>query len=176
VAPIWDSKPYRCTEEAWRRKTKNIRSTLWNGERPGAPFTAACLTLLATNRERVWPWTASKTGIIVEAFPAAQIAQWGWPRLSYTKDLNMRGELISRLGRRVAILPGLRTSLESPADAVDAVISAFAGIAVIDGCVASIPSSEANLEGWIAVAAAPAAQPFACNGLVAAASPNSSVL
>jgi hypothetical protein len=31
------------------------------------------------------------------------------------------------------------------------VISAFAGIAVIDECLAFTPRPEANLEGWIAV-------------------------
>jgi hypothetical protein len=41
--PIAGLKPLRATE---RGQGINIRSTLWCGARGGAPFTAACLTLL----------------------------------------------------------------------------------------------------------------------------------
>src|SRR5262245_7367572 len=44
VAPIRSAKTYRQTEQACGALA---RSTLWNGARPGAPFTAACLTLLS---------------------------------------------------------------------------------------------------------------------------------
>jgi hypothetical protein len=39
-------KPLRRTEEYWRDRKVNVRSTLWAGPRGGAAMTAACLKLL----------------------------------------------------------------------------------------------------------------------------------
>ncbi len=44
IAPLDQKKPHRETELVWVKRGVNTRSTLWNGPRAGAPFTAACLT------------------------------------------------------------------------------------------------------------------------------------
>ena len=50
ICALDEPKPLRATERRWRDDGLNGRSTLWNGPRGGAPFTAACLRL--DRRER----------------------------------------------------------------------------------------------------------------------------
>ena len=57
IVPKEKNKPLRASESVWRQKGVNVRSTLWNGPRGGAPFATACLTLLAKAKCPVWPWT-----------------------------------------------------------------------------------------------------------------------
>lgn len=72
------TKAYRETEEGWRRRGLEVRATMWAGPRPGAPFTAAALKLLHRSGRPVWPFTsADHSALLVEAFPAAQLVQWG---------------------------------------------------------------------------------------------------
>ncbi len=77
-ATLSEAKPLRMTERYWAARHINVRSTLWAGARGGAPFTAACLRLLDTVSRPIWPWSAG-TGILGEAFPAAQLLEWGIP-------------------------------------------------------------------------------------------------
>ena len=72
-ASLEERKPMRKTEHFWRKRGVNVRSTLWNGPRGGAPFTVANLTLLAQVRRAVWPWSRAVPGLLVESFPAGQL-------------------------------------------------------------------------------------------------------
>lgn len=63
--PLSLPKPLRATEAYWRDQGINVRSTLWNGPRGGAPFAAACITLLHRAGRPVWPW-AKAPGMLVE--------------------------------------------------------------------------------------------------------------
>jgi hypothetical protein len=49
VRQLDKAKPLRATKCHWRSQRLNVHSTLWNGARGGAPFTAACLHLLAAS-------------------------------------------------------------------------------------------------------------------------------
>ena len=66
-------KPLRHTEAYWQEKGVNVRSTLWTGPRGGAAMTAAGLKLLHEVGRPLWPWQRSERGLLVEAFPAAQL-------------------------------------------------------------------------------------------------------
>jgi hypothetical protein len=80
VSDLECSKPLRCTEKLWSSQRINVRSTLWWKPRGGAPFAAACMKLLATTGfPPCWPWSAQTEGLIVEAFPAAQLWSWKLP-------------------------------------------------------------------------------------------------
>lgn len=118
-------------------------------------MTAACLTLLHRIQRPVWPFAkAEACGLVVEAFPAAQLRKWALPFDRY----NGRGELAKE--RRATIVQALRqrvrletfmASLLANADALDAVLCCFAGIAVTTSQLARHPSAPHPLEGAIAV-------------------------
>ena len=52
---------------------------------------------------------------------------------------------------RVIIRKSDKAALLESADALDAVVCAFAGKAIVDACIQNLPESKAQLEGWIAV-------------------------
>lgn len=156
--PDRDRKVYRETDQLWIRRGLNVRPTLWNGPRGGAPFTAACLSFLGQVGLPIWPWSRDPGRLMVEAFPSAQLSAWRLPTSSYN------GADDDRRRVRQAILDGIQAKADlkfgSPAhidsalncaDALDAVICAFSGAAVADHRLADEPSDSANLEGWIAV-------------------------
>lgn len=154
--PLSPPKPYRATEEQWRRHAVQTRSALWAKPRGGAPMTAACIRLLHLADRPLWPWAAPTTrGVLVEAFPAAQLCQWGLPREGYNGTdepaAGRRHGILEALASRLSIPSGLEQQMLASADALDAVVCAFAAIAVTAGCVACPPGPEARLEGWIAV-------------------------
>lgn len=130
IAPLRQAKPLRTTERFWAGLGVNTRSTLWNGARAGAPFAMACLTLLARAERPMWPW-ASGPGMLVEAFPAAQLRSWGLPHQGYAKpeQHEARERILAGLAGRVRIVAGFRDTMLASADALDAVVAAFAGIA-----------------------------------------------
>lgn len=76
-------KLWRHTESEWQTRGVNVRSTLWNGPRGGAPFTVACLTLLHRTGRPIWPWCRDEKNCLVEAFPAAQLRHWKLPFIGY---------------------------------------------------------------------------------------------
>jgi hypothetical protein len=148
------------------------RSTLWHGKdgdgrsgRPGTPFTAACLCLLSRAGRPIWPWKDAP-GMLVEAFPMAQLKHWGLPWHKYgpaEKDAGV-AEIAERRARRKAIIEGIRTRTQfdiSPSlsrlmidqpDALDAFIAAFGGRAAANRDLRMTPvMSVARLEGAIAV-------------------------
>lgn len=153
VAHLGEAKPLRETEGLWsKRHGLNVRSTLWTRARPGAPMTAACLTLLQAARKPIWPWTDRGPSLLVEAFPAAQLAHWNLIPRSYdgTRGALKRRELVESLRSRVDFGDFTEAAVES-ADALDSIVAAFAGIAATTGRLAEPATASGALEGWIAV-------------------------
>jgi len=148
-------KPLRETERYWSHRV-NVRSTLWAGPRGGAAMTSVCLTLLHEAQCPIWPWDGPRTaGLLVEAFPAAQLRHWSLPWQGYsgnarTAILNRR-MILDFLSEHISIpRPEKRTMLGS-ADALDAVICAFAAIAVTADTVFKPPQPSPLEEGLIAI-------------------------
>jgi hypothetical protein len=153
--PLFPPKPYRVTEAHWIRQGINVRSTLWAGSRGGAPMTAACIRLLAQAGRRVWPWSHATPGLMVEAFPTAQLQLWGLPFSQYDGShataVATRMTILAGIAQRIT-LGGFQSIVAGSADALDAVVAAFAAVAVTRNAlghpVASVPAMS---EGWIAV-------------------------
>lgn len=153
-APLSPPKPLRQTERLWAQRRVNVRSTMWVTPRGGAPMTAACLSLLHRAQRPIWPWTERAPGLLVEAFPAAQLCEWQLPHQGYAD----RGEAASAVRERIVAALATRLELGSwreamigDADALDAVLCAFAAIAVTDDRLAAAPPELTRDEGWIAV-------------------------
>ena len=130
ITPLDQKKPYRETERSWIDQGINTRSTLWNGPRGGAAFTMACLTLLAQAGRPIWPWNCGP-GMLVEAFPAAQLFTWKLPHSEYgkTDQVDKREAILAGLRMRLDYNPCQRDKMLTSPDALDAVIAAFAAIA-----------------------------------------------
>lgn len=147
-------KPLRQTEEYWQQRKVNLRSTLWAGPRGGAAMTAACLKLLHETGRPIWPWERTGRGLLIEAFPAAQLRQWDLRHQGYNRDTEkeaaVRRSLVSSLAARIN-LADFREMLEESADALDSVICTFAAMAVTNGRVLSYAEDSADAEGLIAV-------------------------
>ena len=152
---LLSKKPLRRSELAWRKKKINVRSTLWAGPRGGAAMTAACLTLLHQTQCPIWPWhQADELGLLVEAFPAAQLCHWGMKHDRYDGDKQERptnrARLVASLSELIEIPDDAhRKKMKQSADALDAVLCAFAAIAVSTGTLAQLPVP--SDEGQIAV-------------------------
>ncbi|WP_413989144.1 DUF429 domain-containing protein [Labrys okinawensis] len=148
IAPSDEKKPHRETERFWVKRGVNTRSTLWNGPRGGAAFTAACLTLLARARRPIWPWDFGP-GMLVEAFPAAQLRTWALPHSGYGKPEQQatREKILIGLARHLNFTDAQgRLMLGSP-DALDAVLAGFAAMAAMsEGTPTEYP-----IDGLIAV-------------------------
>jgi len=119
-------------------------------------MTAACIQLLHLANRPMWPWAERTTpAVLVEAFPAAQLCHWGLPHEKYSgrdeASKETRRDIIESLKPRLPIPSDLEQLMLASADALDAVVCAFAAIAVTTGRVAHPPATEAHLEGWIAV-------------------------
>lgn len=130
VAQLDQKKPHRVTERRWINHRVNTRSTLWNGPRSGAAFTIACLTLLARSGRPIWPWTCGP-GMLVEAFPAAQLRTWALPFSGYSKpeQHKAREQILAGLAMRLEFNASQREAMLGCPDALDAVIAAFAAVA-----------------------------------------------
>jgi hypothetical protein len=155
VSDLECQKPLRLTEKLWSDRRINVRSTLWWKPRGGAPFAAACMKLLArAGFPPCWPWLSKTEGLIVEAFPAAQLWSWNLPFQKYDgrNGISVRQKIIRSLESRINF-GEFRKAAEETADALDAVISSFAAIAAFQGK-AIQPSDDGSTvarEGWIAV-------------------------
>lgn len=149
-APLASAKPTRLTE----RQHQATRSTLWNGSRPGAPFAAACLTLLARAQRPVWPWKDAH-GMLVETFPAAQLKAWGLPNANYADDEGRpaRARIVAYLEehRHLLIAPSDRKEMLRSADALDAVLAAFGARAAANRTLKFEKPPNWRMEGAIAV-------------------------
>ena len=101
-----------------------------------------------------WPWSGQTEGLVLEAFPAAQLWSWKLPLQKYDgrDGISVRQEIIRGLESRINF-GGFRKAVEETADALDAVISSFAAIAAVRGK-ATQPDGDGAIvarEGWIAV-------------------------
>jgi hypothetical protein len=117
-------------------------------------MTSACLTLLAQAAAAIWPWARTSRGtLFVEAFPAAQLLTWGLPFQGYNgnriDDRKNRGRIVEYLRSKMRM--AAVDDLVNSADALDAVIAAFAGIAVKEKHLCDEPPGPECAEGWIAV-------------------------
>jgi len=156
--PILNKKPLRKTEAHWSRKV-NVRSTLWCGPRGGAAMTVACLTLLQESQRPIWPWcqhAPGNHGILIEAFPAAQLYHWGIASQKYDGEQkeasDTREMLIDQMTGKIQLPRHLKDKMKQSADALDAVVCAFAAIAVsTDRVVPFLGSIKPDDEGHIAV-------------------------
>jgi predicted nuclease with RNAse H fold len=152
VASKARAKPLRETEAYWADRGVNVRSTMWDGARGGAPLTAACLRLLERAGRPCWPWAALQKGILVEAFPAAQLRHWGLPhqRYSGTDDAGVRETILEGIRKRIQMSSSHEDIMVKSADAVDATIAAFAAIAVATNKIAGFEPG--HPDGFISVA------------------------
>jgi len=148
---------FRETEQHWRVQHVNVRSTLWFRARGGAAMTAACLTLLGKSHGPIWPWATEAKGLLMEAFPAAQLRQWGLPYEGYNGDgqtqMKTRAKIVEAIGKRIRCYGAHASEMRAFADALDAVLCAFAAAAITTGLAATRPGETRawKKEGWIAV-------------------------
>jgi hypothetical protein len=94
--------------------------------------------------------------LLVEAFPAAQLWHWELPHQKYNGHdqaaRERREQIAGELEGRVAIPDDkMARIIHESADALDAVLCAFAAIAVTRGRVAYPPEPASEQEGWISV-------------------------
>lgn len=156
-APFQFSKPLRVTECYWRGRGVNIRSTVWAGARPGAPFASACTKLLAQASRPTWPWAERTDGSLVEAFPAAQLRHWGLPFREYNGIAGQvnRAAIVMDLTDNRGLQVGNEdlATIQGNADALDAVLCSYAARAVVQNQFGvEIPPFNAwQREGWIAI-------------------------
>ena len=149
-----DRQPLRKTEQAWAKQgLSNVRSTLFNENRGGAPFTVACLTLLAKVEGPVWPWDYANRGLLAEAFPACQLLQWTLRHSGYASSYPCpeREAILEQISKRISMPEDLREHCRYSADALDAVLCLFAAKAAFEGLATVGDAAAAEGEGWIAV-------------------------
>jgi hypothetical protein len=134
-------KPLRATEQQWRTHGLNVRSAVWWQPRGGAPLTTACLKLIAVaGHPPCSPWHPVHNGMLVEAYPAAQLHRWGLPYQGYNghKGADVRNRIVDACVR-------------ASADALDAVLAAFGAMAARRGTALARGDDWSIEEGMIAV-------------------------
>jgi hypothetical protein len=93
-------------------------------------------------------------GIVAEAFPAAELKTWLLPHQQYSDSIETsisnRQQITEALKQRV-VLGHFGSQILCSADALDAVLCAFAAIAITRDKFSPIPSEYPRQEGWIAV-------------------------
>jgi hypothetical protein len=101
----------------------------------------------------MWPWTRSGEGLLVEAFPAGQLATWCLPHEKYdgasTAATAIRAKIIEALAERLDV-GTWRPTLLGSADALDAVVCAFAAVAVSTSRARIPDDATVATEGWVA--------------------------
>jgi Protein of unknown function (DUF429) len=93
---------------------------------------------------------------MVEAFPAAQLCQWGLPHEAYNRSTEKEGSapFTCKVVTDAVRACELRGMLKDSADALDAVVCAFAANAVAIGHAMTYAEDSFDTEGVIAVASA----------------------
>jgi hypothetical protein len=89
--------------------------------------------------------------LLVEAFPAAQLATWGLTAQGYDRNPEVRSSILEVLAPRLKLPGDLREKAAASADALDAILCAFAAIAVTEHQIRCLPPADTADEGWIAV-------------------------
>lgn len=117
-------------------------------------MTAACLYLLGGITCPVWPWVNDQHGLLIEAFPAAQLKHWNLPFQRYDGSeqvaVSNREKIVSGLEERRLSAGVFKAVLLSSADALDSVLCALAAKAVSDARLLN-PPALVDDEGAIAV-------------------------
>lgn len=151
--PERGAKVLRSCELPYRRL--NVRSTLWNGPRGGAPFTVAALALVGQSGCPCWPWQHAP-GMLAEVFPAAQLAAWALPHQRYQGSTAVaqanREAIVAALDDRCQLSAAHRRDCLASADALDAVLCLFGALAAVAGTLSEPLPEPPPIDGWIAVA------------------------
>lgn len=151
-------KAYRACEDVWRRRGLNVASTLWNGPAGGASLGAAAMTLLHRRGGPVWPLRPGGEGaVLVEALPAAQLLTWGLAPAGYSgakpRAAKARARILAALiadHGLIASAPCVQRAAAN-ADALDAILCAYAAKTLHDGRHPRQLPASARSEGWIVV-------------------------
>jgi hypothetical protein len=151
-------KSYRACEDVWRGRGLNAPSTLWSGPGGGAALAAAVMTLLHQRGGPVWPLRPGGAGaVLVEAYPAAQLMAWGLSPSGYNgvkpAALVARGRIVAALvaDHGLVVGDGPARLCRGNADALDAVLCAYAAKTMADGRHPRRLPGAARSEGWIVV-------------------------
>ena len=148
-------KRLRETERHWQKLGVNVWSTLWTGARGGAAMASACLIQLAETQRPFWPWKPAGRGLLVEAFPAAQLRYWKLPHQKYIGKAegarSKRQQIRGFLSKLIQMDATKSQTMDDSADALDAVLCAFAAFAVTTGKAFTSPALLPLAEGRIAV-------------------------
>jgi hypothetical protein len=95
-------------------------------------------------------------GFLCEAFPAAQLWEWRLPRQGYNgmkeQEVAIRGKIVNGM-KDLVNFGNFESTARKCADALDAVLAAFAPIAVSNGTLADwcVEASSVAAEGRIAI-------------------------
>lgn len=151
-------KAYRACETLWRQRGLNVPSTLWSGPGGAAGAAAACMTLLLTRGGPVWPLRPGGEGaVLVEAYPPAQLLTWGLEHAGYAgpkpKAAAARARILAALvaDHALIVTDDLAKVTRQNANALDAILSAYAAKAIMDGRHPRHLPASARSEGWIVV-------------------------
>ena len=107
-------------------------------------MTAACIRLLAQAGRPVWPWAHATPGLLVEAFPTAQLQRWGLPFTQYD------GNGPTAVAIRMTILAGIAQRIAL--GGFQSIVAGSAAVAVTRSAVGHpVAPVPAMTEGWIAV-------------------------
>jgi Protein of unknown function (DUF429) len=158
------AKVYRACEALWRQRGLNTPSVLWSGPGGGAGAAAACMTLLLMRGGPVWPLRPGGAGaVLVEAYPAAQLFTWGLATSGYAgakpKAAAARAQILAALVAEhgLVVSEDLAALCHGNADALDAVLCAYAAKTMADGRHPRQLPAVARSEGWIVVDESPSA-------------------
>jgi hypothetical protein len=157
-------KVYRACEALWRQRGLNAPSTLWSGPGGGAGAAVACMTLLLVRGGPVWPLRPGGEGaVLVEAYPAAQLFTWGLEAGGYSgakpKAVAARARILAALvaDHGLVVSDDQAALCGESADALDAVLCAYAAKTMADGRHPRQLPAAARSEGWIVVDESPSA-------------------
>jgi hypothetical protein len=152
------SKSYRACEDVWHRRGLNVPSTLWSGPGGGAALAVAGMTLLHRRGGPVWPLRPGGEGaLLVEAYPPAQLMAWGLSPTGYNgvkpATLVARGRIVAALiaDHGLVIGDGPARLCRGNADALAAILCAYAAKTIADGRHPRQLPGAARSEGWIVV-------------------------
>jgi hypothetical protein len=157
-------KVYRACEALWRQRGLNTPCALWSGPGGGASLAVACMTLLLARGGPVWPLRPGGVGaVLVEACPAAQLFAWGLDATGYAGAKSSASAARTRILAALVADHGLAVGDEhaalcrESADALDAVLCAYAAKTMSDGRHPRQLPAAARSEGWIVVDESPSA-------------------
>ncbi|MBI5198256.1 MAG: DUF429 domain-containing protein [Nitrospirae bacterium] len=122
-------------------------------------MTAAFLSILQKIGRPIWPWQGlDNNGLLVEAFPAAQLLTWNMDYQGYNGNTLTARDIRSRILKALCSYAQLHIPdefqllLQESADALDAVLCVYSAVAVTENRLAYPPQYPVAVsEGWISV-------------------------